>query len=124
MLRRTGGELAIMDLIFIILIAQAAAHSLGDYSSITESFIVICTLIFWNYIVNWLSFKIPLVSKIVSAPPLQIVKSGKMLRRNMRREFITEDELKDSFHKQGIEDILQVKTAYVEGDGTITVIKK
>ncbi|RYY42484.1 MAG: DUF421 domain-containing protein, partial [Chitinophagaceae bacterium] len=36
--RRTGGELAVMDLIFVLLIAEAGTHALGNYSSITEGF--------------------------------------------------------------------------------------
>ncbi len=42
--RRTGGEMAMMDLIFVLLITEAATHSLGGYSSITEGFIVIVTM--------------------------------------------------------------------------------
>lgn len=52
--RRTGGELAMMDLIFVLLIAEAATHSLGGYSSVTEGFIVIGTLMAWNYAINFL----------------------------------------------------------------------
>ncbi len=41
--RRTGGELAMMDLIFVLLIAEAAAHTLSDYSSVVDGMIVIAT---------------------------------------------------------------------------------
>ena len=39
--RRTGGEMAVMDLIFVLLIAEGAAHALGDYTSITKGLIAI-----------------------------------------------------------------------------------
>ncbi|WP_187261656.1 DUF421 domain-containing protein [Pontibacter beigongshangensis] len=122
--RRTGGELAIMDLIFVLLIAEAATHSLGGFSTITEGFIVIGTLMLCNYLVNVLSFYSPLVEKFVSAPPLQIIKDGKLLRRNMRREYLTEAELMDHLRIEGIEDINDIKSAYVEGDGKISFIPK
>src|SRR5690606_20418111 len=54
--RRTGGEMAMMDLIFVLLIAEAATHSLGGYSSVTEGFIVIITMMTWNYLFNFLSY--------------------------------------------------------------------
>ena len=120
--RRTGGELAMMDLIFVLLIAEAATHSIGDYTSITEGFIAIGTLMTWDYLVNWLSFHIPMVERMFSAPPVQIIKRGKILRRNMRSEYITEEELKENIRKKGLEDISQVKHAFVEGDGKITII--
>jgi uncharacterized membrane protein YcaP (DUF421 family) len=34
--RRTGGELATMDLVFLLLIAEAAAHALGDYMTVAD----------------------------------------------------------------------------------------
>ena len=120
--RRTGGELAVMDLIFVLLIAEAATHSIGDYSSLTEGFIAIGTLMSWDYLVNLLSFHVPVVEKLFSAPAIQIIKRGKMLRRNMRSEYITEEELKENIRKKGLEDISQVKHAFVEGDGKITII--
>ena len=122
--RRTGGELATMDLIFILLIAEAAAHALGDYSSLTEGFIVIITLVGWNYLLNLLSYHVPFIERLVSAPPLQIIKEGRLLKRNMRREYLTEEELHTYLRKQGIEDVSEVKAAFVESEGQITVIRK
>lgn len=122
--RRTGGELAVMDLIFILLVSEAAAHALGDYSSLTEGFIVIATLMGWNFAINVLSYYFPLFEKLVSAPPLPVVKDGKLLRRNMRREYLTEEELMEHLRKEGIDDINDVKTAHVEGEGHISIVKR
>lgn len=122
--RRAGGELAMMDLIFVILIAEAATHALGDYASLTEGFIVIGTLVTWNYLINTLSFYLPWVEKLVSAPALPIIKDGKLLRRNMRREYLTENELMDHLRIEGIDEVKDVKVAYVEGDGKISVVRK
>ncbi|KAA9345688.1 DUF421 domain-containing protein [Adhaeribacter soli] len=122
--RRTGGELGVMDLIFVILIAEAAANSLGGYSSVTEGFIVIGTLMAWNYLVNVLSYHFPFIEKLVSAPPMVIVKDGKLLRRNMRREYLTEEEVMEQIRKAGFDDVQAVKKAFIESDGTISVIGK
>jgi len=122
--RRTGGELATMDLVFILLIAEAATHGLGEYTSITDALITIMTLMFWNYMINMLCFYFPFFEKLVSAPPLLIVKEGRLLRRNMRREYITQEELMENLHKKGVGDLNEVKAAYVEADGHISVISK
>ncbi|WP_018479594.1 DUF421 domain-containing protein [Pontibacter roseus] len=122
--RRTGGELATMDLIFVLLIAEAATHSMGGYKSIAEGFIMILTLMAWNYTVNTLSYHFPFFERLVSSPPLQVVKNGKLLRRNMRRESLTEEELMDHLRREGIEDIQIIKAAFVEGDGHISFISK
>ena len=46
--RRTGGEIAVMDLVFVVLIAEAAAHALGDYDAIADALVLIATLMTWN----------------------------------------------------------------------------
>ncbi len=42
----------------------------------------------------------------------------------MRREFITEEELLALLREQGIEDLAQVKAAYLEPDGNFSVIRQ
>src|SRR5690606_25133674 len=122
--RRIGGEMAMMDLILVLLITEAATHSLGGYSPVTEGFIVIGTMMAWNYLFNFLSYYVPFVEKMVSPPPLQIIKNGKLLKRNMRREYLTEEELTDHLRLEGFDDLGKVKAAFVEGDGKISVIAK
>ncbi|MBK7893802.1 MAG: YetF domain-containing protein [Candidatus Promineifilaceae bacterium] len=50
------------------------------------------------------------------------MKNGRFLHKNMRQELITEDELLSHLHHAGLDDIRQVREAYMEGDGTITFI--
>ena len=120
--RRTGGELATMDLVFVVLIADAASHSLAVYTNIADGIIVVMTLMAVNYLINALSYRLPVFEWMISAPPLQIIRDGELLRRNMRREFITEEELISHLREQGIDDIKNVKSAYVEGEGKLTAI--
>ena len=121
--RRTGGELETMDLIFILLISEGASHSLGDYTSLTDGFIVIVTLLGCNYLVNALTYYFPAFEKLIEPRPLPIVKNGKLLRRNMRRELITTGELMEHLREEGLEDYKNIKIARVEADGKISIIK-
>ena len=50
-----------MDLIFIILIAGAAAHSMGDYKSIADGLALIVILMGCSYLVNFLSYHVPFI---------------------------------------------------------------
>jgi uncharacterized membrane protein YcaP (DUF421 family) len=42
----------------------------------------------------------------------------------MRREMITEEELMGRLREQGVENVEDVKKCYLEGDGSVSVIKK
>jgi uncharacterized membrane protein YcaP (DUF421 family) len=120
--RRTGGELALMDLLFVVLVADAGAHALGAYQSITDAVFMIVVLMGWNYLLNLLSYRFAFVERLVSPPPLQIVRDGELLLRNMRRELITKDELMDQLRQHGVDSLDKVKAAYVEPEGKLTVI--
>ena len=122
--RRTGGELATMDLIFVVLIAEAAGRSLGDYTSMADGVVLVAVMMGWNYLLNALSFHSALARRLLASPPLQVVRDGQLLRRNMRREYLTEDELMDQLRREGIDDVAAVKAAFVEAEGKITVIPK
>ena len=122
--RRTGGELAMMDLIFVLLIAEAAAHAMGEYTSVADGVVMIATLMGWNYLINSLSYRVPFIERLVPPPPLQVIRDGELLRRNTRREFLTEEELISRLRQEGISDGKEVKSAHVEGNGKISVVSK
>ena len=122
--RRTGGELATMDLVLILLVTECAAHALGDYSSLGDGLFTIAAVMLLNYAVNALSYRFKWLERIVSSPPIPIVLDGRMLRKNMRREFVTEEELMTRLRRNDIDDLSRVKRACVEGEGQITIVTK
>lgn len=122
--RRTAGEMAPMDFIFLLLVTEAAAHSLGDFSSLADGTVQILTFMGLNYLTNRLTHRFPAVERLLEQPPLVVVQDGRMLRRNMRREFLTEDELMSSLRREGIDDLARVKRAYLDGDGHLSVIPR
>lgn len=122
--RRSGGELATMDLVLILLVTESAAHSLGDYTSLGDGLVLILSVMLLNYAVNAMSYRFKWFERIVSQPPIPIVVDGRMLQRNMRREFVTEEELMTHLRRNDIDDLSQVKNACVEGEGQITFVTK
>ena len=53
-----------------------------------------------------------------------VVENGRVLRHNMRKELVTNDELEQMLRVQGIEDVAEIKAAYLESDGELSVIKR
>ncbi|MDQ4045524.1 MAG: DUF421 domain-containing protein [Chloroflexota bacterium] len=122
-LKRQTGGLAISDLLVIVLIADAAQNGMADnYRSIPGGIVLVGTILFWSYSLDWLGYRFPRLEPLVYPGPLQIIKNGQMIHRNMRRESITEEELMSQLRLQGVKDISVVKEAYLEGDGRVSVI--
>ena len=121
--RRTISELGAMDLVFVLLITEAASHALGDFTSIGDGVIMVMVIMICSFSVNQLTFHSTFFQKMFEQPPVPIIKDGKMLHRNIRKELITQDELMARLHENGIEDLKEVKDAWVESEGNISMIK-
>ena len=96
----------------------------SEYKSITEGIILVGTIAFWDYSLDWLGYKFPKLRRIVRPAPLPLIKDGRIQRRNLRHEMITMEELMAELRQHDIESVEEVKESYLEGDGHISVIKK
>jgi uncharacterized membrane protein YcaP (DUF421 family) len=123
--RRGAGQLGIGDLLLITLISDAAQNAMaGEYTSITEGCLLVGVLVFWDYAINWLGFRSVFFSKIGEPDPVLLIKNGVLQRQNMKKELITTSELMGMLRQQGIDQLGNVKTCYIEGSGNISVVKK
>ena len=124
-LKREAGGLALADLLVIVLLADAAQNGMADeYRSVTDGLLLVSTIIGWNYALNWLAYYFPAFDRLVNPPKLPLVRDGQMLRRNMRRELITEEELLSQVRGHGLARVEDVREAYMEPDGTISVVPR
>jgi uncharacterized membrane protein YcaP (DUF421 family) len=122
--RRQAGSVGIADLIVIVVIADAAQNGMaGDSKTITEALVLIVVIVLWDYLIDWLGFKSRILAKVLDPEPLLLVKNGRIMRRNMASEMITEDELMSHLRQQGVEDIKLVKQCCLESSGDFSVIK-
>lgn len=122
--RRQAGTIGIADLLVVVMIADAGSNGMtGEGFSITDSVIVITVIVLWDWVFDWLGFKSKLVAKILEAEPLEVVRNGRILRRNLERELITEEELMSQLRLQGIDDVAKVKLACLESSGDFSVIR-
>ena len=123
--RRDPGTLNLADLLLIVLVADASQNAMAnEYKSVTEGIALVSTLAFWNYLIDWLSFKFPFIEKLVSPAPELLIKNGRIIPRGLRNQMISRGDLYSHLREKGIENISDVKICYLEGEGNFSVIKK
>ena len=124
-IKRDIGSIAVTDLVVVVIIADAAQNAMAaDYKSITDGLILIGTIVFWNFLFDWAAYRFRWIDRFMAPAALKLIKDGRILHRNLRREFLTEEELMRKVRESGVEDLSQIQSAYMEGDGTISVIKR
>jgi uncharacterized membrane protein YcaP (DUF421 family) len=122
---RKSGSVGPSDFLVIVLLATVVTGALNrDVSSITDAVVMVATIVGWSFITDVIANKVPFVRHLVYSTPVELVRDGEILSRNLRREFMTEDELKAQLRLQGVEDEAEVAHAYIEHDGRMSVIRK
>src|SRR5215213_4297880 len=117
-LRREAGALGISDLLVVVLIADAAQNAMSsEYKSVTEGAVLVGTIVAWDYSLDWLGYRFPAVQRLLRPASLPLVKDGRMIRQNMRKEMITTEELLSLLREQGVDSLEEVKACCLEGDG-------
>lgn len=123
-LRRDVGAVGIADILLLVIVADAAQNAMsGGYDTFAEGAILVGTIVAWNWLLDLLSFHFAPVRRFASPSRLTLIQRGVPQLRNMRREFITMEELREKLREQGVEHLAEVKAAYLEGDGQISVIR-
>jgi len=124
-LRRDIGSASVTDFLFVVILGDAAQNAMiGEGTSVSDGMVLVSTLVLWNYVIDALSYRYPAIDRLVSARKLCLIRDGKLQRRNLRKEFITVDEVHEKIREEGLEHIEQVKMMYMESDGEISIIKR
>jgi uncharacterized membrane protein YcaP (DUF421 family) len=124
-IRRRIGAVGMADVLLVVIIADASQNAMsGEYRTVTDGMILVVTILWWSMFVDWAAYRFPTAQRIFEPPALLLIDRGRLLRRNLRWEFVTEDELRAKLREHGVTDYAQVKAARMESDGEVTVSKK
>jgi len=102
LVRRETGSITVADVLILVLVADAAQNGMaGEYTSVTEGALLVGTIVFWSVFIDWLGYHVPIVRKFLHPQPIELVREGRPLRGNMRKNFITQDELMTAIRTAG-----------------------
>jgi uncharacterized membrane protein YcaP (DUF421 family) len=122
--RRELGQMTTFDLVLLLVLANAVQNSInaGD-NSLGGGLISAVTLLVVNFAVGEAAYRWRWFERVVQGRPLVLVRDGKIVLRNLKRERVTLEELRSALRKQGIDGVSQCKRAVLESDGTLTAVR-
>ncbi len=121
--QRESGGLGLTDLLLVVLVAEAANPGLvGDATTIADGVVLVVTLLFWSVALDAACYRWPRFSVLVKARPRLLIEDGRLNRRLMRREFMTDEEMLTQLRLRGVQDPATVRRAYLEPNGMVSVI--
>ena len=123
--RRELSSLQPFDLILIIILGDAVQQGLtqDDYS-LTGAFLAIGTIAVLQVFVSWIGFRFPRARPVLEGTPIVVVQDGEVIERNLSRERLSVDEVREAARIQGIGHLTEVRWAVRETSGQISFLKK
>lgn len=130
LLLRVGGrrELAQMnsfDLVVLLTLSNTVQNAIiGEDNSLLGGMIGATTLVLANFAVIRFFYGHPWIARRAEGQPVVLVRAGRVVEENLRRELVTRDELLAAVHRQGVPSITECEWVILETSGTITVIPR
>lgn len=111
------------DVILLLLISNAVQNAMvGPNNTLQGGIVAALVLFVANFITKKFIFKSKIIRELIEDQPYILVKDGKLVSYNLKKVQISEDEILESVHEHGLENIADVKLAILEVDGNISVI--
>lgn len=124
-LRRDVGSMSMPDVLFIVLVADAAQNAMaGEYKSVADGAALVGTLVFWNIVLDWASFHSATFRRFIEPPALPLIINGHWVRENLKKQWITVEEVQSKLREAGIDDIGVVQRAVLESSGELGIIRR
>jgi len=123
--RRELAQLNSFDLVVLMMLANTVQNAtIGNDNSMVGGLIGVSALLAVNWVVVRFLYRHPAVDRLLEGEPVELIRDGRVLRRQLEREVITEEELMEAVRKQGLRDAADVDRAVLETGGTISVVPR
>jgi uncharacterized membrane protein YcaP (DUF421 family) len=123
--KRQLGQMTAFDLIVLLIISELVQNAMiGEDNSVTGGLISVTTLVLLNAGVAWMTYRFKAAERLVEHAPTILVRHGRVLWENVRREHMTPAEFRSALRHNGVASLHQVRFVLLEEDGRLSVIRK
>ena len=123
--KREIGELGPMELLSMLLLSETVSPALtAQDTSLPASLVAAATLLALTGLVARLTYHSRTLERIVEGVPADLITAGVVNEQTLRQERISGQELDMALRKEGVLSPIDVKAAFVEPNGRISVISR
>lgn len=123
--RRFMGGFTTFDVLLGFVVGSILSRTITGGIRLIDMIAIVSVLIGLHWILATLSYYFNSAGELIKETKRELIKDGKIQKEAMRRSKIGENDLLSALRREAnLENPEQVKSAYLERDGTITVIPK
>jgi uncharacterized membrane protein YcaP (DUF421 family) len=122
--KRTVGNFTAFDLLVALMLGEVVDEIIYGDVTMAQGMTAILVVAAAKYGTQWLTYTSPTLNKILEGKPTEIVRHGELVPGALRSEMMHELEALAALRLQGVSDLREVKTAVLEVDGEVSVLKE
>jgi uncharacterized membrane protein YcaP (DUF421 family) len=124
--KRTLSNMTPFDFVLVLILSETVQQAMiDDDNSMTNSFLLVLTLIGLDVLLSLVKEKFPKFARLMDSTPVVIMQDGEIKRDRMKAERVEEDDVLSAARKQeGISRLDEIDYAVVEQNGDITIVPK
>jgi uncharacterized membrane protein YcaP (DUF421 family) len=121
--KRELGELTAFELVLLFIIGDLVQQSITQNdTSVTAAVLAISTITLLILAQSYAVFRWKRLRPTLEGDPVVILHEGRVIAPTLRRERMTEDDVREAAREQGISDLADVQIAILEPHGKISFI--
>ncbi|MBS1963445.1 MAG: DUF421 domain-containing protein [Bdellovibrionales bacterium] len=122
--KKQVGQMGAIELATILLISNAVQNSMnGGDNSLGGGLILASTLVALGVLLAYLTYRSRWARFVFEGTPRLLVHNGKIIPKALCDEYLTKEDLSIMMRKQGVHRVAEVKTAILETDGSLSLIR-
>lgn len=123
--KRTLAKMNVFDFVFIVALGSILADTiLSTEITLAMGLVAFGTLVAAQWMVSWLTTTSDRAERIVNGEPALLVHRGQCLSAAMRRERVTDEELRSAVRLKGLAALEEAEAVVLETDGSFSVIER
>jgi uncharacterized membrane protein YcaP (DUF421 family) len=123
--KRTLSKLNVFDFVFVVAVGSVFAATIIEKDvTLSEGIASLATLIGIQIVLAKLAVYSPTAERIINGAPTLLLSHGKFISHALRKERVTEEEVRAAIRDEGVTRVEDVDAVVLENDGTLTVAWK
>jgi uncharacterized membrane protein YcaP (DUF421 family) len=123
--KRELGQMTPFEFIVLVVMGDLIQQGVTQTDfSLTGATLAIVTFSFWGVVLSWISYLFPRAEPLLEGQPRVLVRNGKLLEHNLRRDRMTRSEIESEMRQAGIATMDDVAWALIEPNGKISFIRQ
>ena len=120
--KRELAQLNPFDLVVLLMLSNTVQNAIiGSDNTVTGGIVGAFALLATNYLVVRFVLKHRRLDEMLEGSPTVLIENGKVLRKALTKELLSESELMTVAHRQGFQSLSEIESCVLEPGGTFAI---